>query len=288
MKLTDIHIRDPFILLHEGKYYLYGTRFNGEKGTYPQVSEGTDVYISDDLINFSDPKPIFRRSESFWATHYFWAPEVHEYKGKFYMFVTVSDGKGCKGVITLVCDTPDGLFIPCSEGVVTPPEWECLDGTLYIEDAVPYMIFCHEWKQIKDGEMCLVRLSDDLSEAVGEPTTLFKASDPEWATGYTPKRDCYVTDGPFIYEAENNRLLMIWSSLANGKYVEAVSYSDNGIFGPWKHYKELLYKEDGGHGMLFRDKSGQLMFTMHYPNTNDLERPVIVKVKEENGTIIIE
>ena len=40
--------------------------------------------------------------------------------------------------------------------------------------------------------------------------------------------------------------------------------------------------------MLFKDKKGQLLFTMHYPNTNDLERPVIVNVKEQNGTIVIE
>lgn len=287
MRLCDIHIRDPFIVVHGGKYYLYGTRFNGEIGTYPQVSEGTDVYVSDDLINFSDPVPVFRRDKDFWATHYYWAPEVHKFNGKFYMFVTVYDGKDCQGVITLVCDTPDGCFTPCSNGVLTPPEWECLDGTLYVEDGVPYMVFCHEWTQIKDGEMCLVRLSDDLSHALGEPITLFKASDPVWATGFQPKRDCFVTDGPFLYEANDGKLIMIWSSLANDKYVEAISYSENGIHGPWKHQKELLYKEDGGHGMLFRDLSGQLLFTMHYPNTNDLERPVIVAVKEENGTIAI-
>ena len=26
MKFNEIHIRDPFILPHEGTYYLYGTR----------------------------------------------------------------------------------------------------------------------------------------------------------------------------------------------------------------------------------------------------------------------
>lgn len=26
MKRTEINIRDPFVLVHEGKYYLYGTR----------------------------------------------------------------------------------------------------------------------------------------------------------------------------------------------------------------------------------------------------------------------
>ena len=26
MKTNEINIRDPFVLVHEGKYYLYGTR----------------------------------------------------------------------------------------------------------------------------------------------------------------------------------------------------------------------------------------------------------------------
>ena len=267
MKLSDIHIRDPYILLDGGKYYLYGTRFNGEKGTYPQESEGTDVYVSEDLENFSQPIPVFRRDDSFWGTHHFWAPEVHKYNGRYYMFVTVASKTRNRGVQILVCDTPDGNFVPCANDAVTPKEWECLDGTLYVEDGTPYMVFCHEWSQIGDGEMCLVQLSEDLSKPVNEPITLFKASEPLWATGFTESMDKYVTDGPFLYKTECGRLLMIWSSIANGKYVEAVSYSEGGIKGPWKHYDELLYREDGGHGMLFKDKLGRLMFTMHFPNT---------------------
>ena len=287
MKLSDIHIRDPFILLDDGKYYLYGTRFNGEKGMYPQESEGTDVYVSEDLENFSQPIPVFRRDSSFWGTHHFWAPEVHKYNGRYYMFVTVASSTRNRGVQILVCDTPDGNFVPCAKDAVTPKEWECLDGTLYVEDGRPYMVFCHEWSQIGDGEMCLIEMSEDLSRAVSEPVTLFKASAPSWATGFTDSMDKYVTDGPFLHRSSDGKLLMIWSSIANGMYVEAVSYSENGIKGPWMHYNELLYREDGGHGMLFYDKAGQLMFTMHYPNTNDLERPVIVRVREEKGMLTI-
>ena len=287
MKLTDIHIRDPFILLDGGKYYLYGTRFDGEKGTFPQLADGTDVYVSDDLVNFSEPIAVFRKDETYWGTHHFWAPEVHKYNGKYYMFVTVASATRNRGVQILVCDTPDGTFKPVINDALTPREWECLDGTLYVEDGVPYMVFCHEWSQIGDGEMCIMQLSEDLSSAVTETETLFKASDPSWATGFLENRDKYVTDGPFFYKASDGKLLMIWSSIANDKYVEAVSYSENGVKGPWKHYAELLYEEDGGHGMLFRDKSGALMFTMHYPNTKDYERPVIVEVKEENGSLVI-
>jgi hypothetical protein len=38
-----------------------------------------------------------------------------------------------------------------------------LDGTLWVEDELPYMVFCHEWVQIKDGTVESVRLKDDLS-----------------------------------------------------------------------------------------------------------------------------
>ena len=50
MKLTDIHIRDPFVLLHEDKYYLYGTR----GATCWGEADGFDVYVSEDLENWSE------------------------------------------------------------------------------------------------------------------------------------------------------------------------------------------------------------------------------------------
>ena len=52
-----------------------------------------------------------------------------------------------------------------------------IDGTLYISKVgTPYMVFCHEWKQIHDGTVCAVELSPDLKKSVGEPRELFKAS----------------------------------------------------------------------------------------------------------------
>ena len=47
MKLSEIHIRDPFILPFEGKYYLFGTpgKFAWQGGA------GFWCHISDDLEN---------------------------------------------------------------------------------------------------------------------------------------------------------------------------------------------------------------------------------------------
>ena len=84
MKLQDIHIRDPFILLEGGRYYLYGSRGNEAWGK----ATGLDVYESDDLVSWSGPSVVFTPPEGFWADMHFWAPEVHQYHGKFYMFVS--------------------------------------------------------------------------------------------------------------------------------------------------------------------------------------------------------
>ena len=118
----QIHLRDPFVLPFDNKYYLYGSR--GEEA-FGECT-GLDVYISEDLQNWSGPKEVF-----------------------------------------------------------TPPEWNCLDGTLYIDDdQVPYMIYCKEWLQepLPDivGQICAIRLTEDLKQAVGEEIYLFKANDPVW------------------------------------------------------------------------------------------------------------
>ena len=282
MKLQDIHIRDPFILLEGGRYYLYGSRGNEAWGK----ATGLDVYESDDLVSWSGPSVVFTPPEGFWADMHFWAPEVHQYHGKFYMFVSFKSETACRGTQILVADTPKGPFTLHSDGPVTPRDWECLDGTLYIDrDGKPYMVFCHEWLQVKDGEMCAVRLSDDLKQAVGEPFLLFRASEPDWAL---KDKTEFVTDGPWMYRTTCGKLLMLWSSSAANGYVEAIAYSDNGdVTGRWQHQKQLLFDQDGGHGMIFTSKEGKLFFILHNPNNSPMERPVILPLEERDGTLAV-
>ncbi len=282
MKLQDIHIRDPFILLEGGRYYLYGSRGNEAWGK----ATGLDVYESDDLVSWSGPSVVFTPPEGFWADMHFWAPEVHPYHGKFYMFVSFKSETACRGTQILVADTPKGPFTLHSDGPVTPRDWECLDGTLYIDrDGKPYMVFCHEWLQVKDGEMCAVRLSDDLKQAVGEPFLLFRASEPDWAL---KDKTEFVTDGPWMYRTACGKLLMLWSSSAANGYVEAIAYSDNGdVTGRWQHQKQLLFDQDGGHGMIFTSKEGKLFFILHNPNNSPMERPVILPLEERDGTLAV-
>ena len=279
MKLNDINIRDPFILTYEGKYYMYGTRAIHTWTQEIKDGYGFDVYESTDMVEWSGPKSIFENSADFWGDFQFWAPEVHKYQGRFYLLATFSDREYRRGTAILSCDTPNGIFKVHSRGAVTPDGWSSLDGTLYVESGVPYMVFCHEWTQIKNGEVCAVELSKDLREPVGEPFTLFRATDLGQAI-VPVEPGCYVTDGPFMLNLDGE-LLCLWSSFGKYGYLEAVSQSDNGkIRGKWTANDRLLFERNGGHGMVFEDLDGNLCFIYHSPNETPFERPCIRKIEK--------
>lgn len=285
MKRNEINIRDPFVLVDEGKYYLFGTR----GATCWGPANGFDVYVSEDLDSWSDPIVCFENDGSFWADQNYWAPEVHVYNGKYYMFASFKTDKTCRGTAILVSDTPVGPYKPHSDGCVTPCDWECLDGTFYVDkNGNPYMVFCHEWVQVGDGEVCAVKLTKDLKKADGVPRLLFHASEAEWKKSVHHKRtgiDGYVTDGPFMWRTQNGNLLCLWASFSEGGYTEAVALSDNGeIDGNFKQI-DPLFMDDGGHGMVFKALDGKLYLTLHSPNTHLEERPFFHEITEVNGTL---
>lgn len=283
MKLDEINIRDPFILPYEGKYYMYGSRVRKPKPNAAWGEQtGFDVYISTDLENWSGPKAVFEIPESFWATKEAWAPEVHRYHDKFYMLASFCADRRNRATQALVSNSPEGPFQVFGKPL-TPPDWVCLDGTLYVEDGVPYLIFSHEWQQVDDGEIAMIQLKDDLSEAVGEPKILFRASESGWADAIHREdlgKVVYVTDGPWLVRDEG-KLFMFWSSFYKGSYAEGVAVSESGkIRGPWRHSDKLLFEKDGGHGMMFEDFEGNKYFALHQPNVTLLERPNFFRVEK--------
>ena len=275
MKLSDMHLRDPYILPYDNKYYLYFSpgkyAWSGYEGFYCTVSE--------DLVNWSEPVKCFTPPEGFWATDNYWAPEVHYYNGRFYLFASFYAKGHMRAVQIMASDSPVGPFEVWS-CPITPNHWMCLDGTFYIEDGKPYMVFCHEWLQTYDGEVCAVELSEDLKQPIGEPKLLFKASESKWASNKDVNG--YITDGPFLYKTADGKLIMTWSSLDESRYSVGVAYSENGsLFGEWKHCENTLSDIDGGHGMIFKSYDGHLYFTMHYrEEPNSLEHPCLIEFEE--------
>lgn len=284
MKLSEIQIRDPFILPYKNKYYMYGTAV---KGT--DAIPAFYVYTSSDLENWSEPKKIFDVNTGFWGKKEFWVPEIHEYSGKFYMLASFNSDDHARATHILVSDTPDGIFTPVSDKPATPEDWECLDGTLYIDKkGKPHMIFCHEWVQIGDGTICEIELSEDLKTTVSEPRVLWKASDCADVLDVIEGMESKVTDGPYFYRMNSGDLVCIWSSFNKNGYAELIAKSDNGdIDGNWQILKQPLSSKHGGHGMIFNTFDGKTMFVMHCPNDAPNERAVFYQLFEKDGELML-
>lgn len=279
MRLHELNIRDPFVLHAEGHYYLYGTR----AATAWTEADGFDVYVSEDLENWQGPVEIFHRPAGFWADRNYWAPECVAYQGRYYFIATLG-AAGRKGIQILVSDRPDGPFTPLTQEPITPAEWACLDGTLYIEEGHPVLLFSHSVPEETRGAICRMQLTDDLMAAASEPEVLFYAQEADWTAPIPFARqefgvegDAYFSDGPYLFHDHDGVLCMLWSSWGAQGYCMGISQSASGrTEGPWVHASEP-FVNGGGHGMLFADDAGTTYLTYHTPNDFGKEHPVFVQ-----------
>lgn len=293
IKNENLRVRDPFVLCADGVYYLY-------KAT---ETEGTtvSVHTSTDLKNWSDGTVVYTLSQSSWGLKDLWAPEVHFYNGKYYMFLSLLGKHGLRGTEISVCDTPNGTFVPLSNEPATPKNKSCIDGSLYLENGAPYIVYSLDWPHNYDektscyvGEIWALRLSNDLTRADGEPFRLFRAIDApaacppqqcEWE-GKTIRR--YGSDAPFIQTLSDGRLYLTWSPIPDGNYVVAAAISKGkSIKSEWEHLAKPLFAENGGHAMFFTDVNGNKKMCLHHPEVWTKERATFFNVKEQNGRLVI-
>ena len=287
LALEDFYVHDPFVVAHEATqtYYLYtsGRRRNPEDGVR---RSGVVAYKSQDLKSWNGPHLVFEVPDDAWAKvdQGTWAPEVHEWNGKWYLFVTLHDNDAVwqsppdawrditrRGTAIAVAESPDGPFeLLDEERPQTPWDFMALDGTLYVDpDGQPWLVYAHEWVQKIDGTFEAIKLSDDLSQTVGEPIHLFKASDAPWLNGeIRPSTGHlqYVTDGCQLYRTKDDELIMLWSSYNKDGYVQTLARSESGsLEGPWVQLEPLVY-QDSGHGMMFDTFDGQhTLLILHRP-----------------------
>jgi len=288
VKLANVRLRDSAVWVdtNAATYYLVSAGRRGPNGRGAVVE-----YTSKDLDTWVGPRVIFEAPTNFWANRGIWAPELHAYKGKFYLFLTFNTDhlfpeqwrdwlpRVERGSQVLVSDAPTGPFVPFANHSTLPTNMMTLDGTFFIEDGVPYMVFAHEWVQIKDGTVEYIQLKDDLSDTVGEPKRLFDGSDAPWSKK-SEQYGCHVTDAPWMYRTKTGQLLM-WSSGSATGYAVGIAKSKSGkLAGPWEQEEKPLFAQDGGHPMLFHRLDGQLMMILHQPNKTPSEREHFFEVED--------
>lgn len=257
---------DPFVLFYEGKYYMYSTTETdycltgaNDFSTVTPEGDGIYVYVSSDMKNWEKHGYALKKGDSI-GEKWFWAPEVLEYRGKFYMVYASEEH------IAIACaDQPLGPFKQESKRWLR--EGMAIDGSFLVDD--DGSVYLYYVRLDGQNKIFVAKMKDDLSEIEEEyPNCLISAEEP-WET-----LDCLIAEGPFVIKHKG--LYYLTYSCNHTRCVDyAVGYAvSSSPIGPFEKYRgNPIMKKNGkfvgvGHHSFFKDKNGNLHCAYHCHNVN--------------------
>jgi len=245
-----VPLADPFILLHEGVYYAYGTGYK----------HGFHVYVSRDLATWEKaPAPALGMDDSY-GTRKFWAPEVfyRDENKTFYMFYTAEEH--------LCVATAKSPLGPFKQDTKKPMRAErAIDSTLFVDDdgtAWLYFVIVADGQNIIWG----AELERDwVTFKAGKAPFRCIVAEREWEL-----LQGRVAEGPSVFKRDGVYYMMYSANhFLNQGY--AVGYATaTSPRGPWKKAdaNPILKKPPNGlvgvgHGAPFVDAKGNYQYVFH-------------------------
>ncbi|MBR5459844.1 MAG: glycoside hydrolase family 43 protein [Clostridia bacterium] len=248
---------DPFVLLHDGKYYLYAT-------TAP---DGYLVYESEDMAHWIDRGYCLKKDDVM-GEEKFWAPEVIFHNGKFYMVYTSEFHLGIA-----VSDSPLGPFRQENKRWLT--EGRAIDGHFFRDGDRVYMYYVNYEPEGKTN-IFGCEMSEDLQSLVGEPRRLI-APEQAWELRTSYMKDgeirC-VVEGPFVLKQEG-KYYLTYSANATQSPFYAVGYAvSDSPLGEYKKYSKnpILKKSETvngtGHHSFTTTKDGKRLICVYHTHNS--------------------
>lgn len=247
-----VSMGDPFILhAADGKYYLYGTG-GGAK-------DGFAAYSSKDLVEWKyEGQVYYGNTDSSWCIGAFWAPEVYEHGGKYYLFYSAqwrhnpTNEKENFRIGVAVSDSPAGPFKDLMNRPVFDPGYPIIDANVYFDDNgkcyLYYSRCCYKhpveseiatwarkkgwYEEIEESWVYGVELSPDFKRVEGKPVLLLRppvkmddqqnAWESRSVTAHEVNRRW--TEGSFTFKHGDTYYIMYSANFFGGQYY-AVGYA---------------------------------------------------------------
>jgi arabinan endo-1,5-alpha-L-arabinosidase len=236
----NIGAHDPVMIKSNGRYYLYCT------------GRGITVWSSTDRISWKSEPSVFSSAPA-WAMEavpgfrgHIWAPDISFYKGRYYLFYSVSMfGKNTSaiGVATSLSLNPsDATYQWIDHGLIIKSEagktnWNAIDpNIIQDQDGIAWLSFGSFWSGLK-----MIRLTPDRLQIDGSVSDLRSIASRGNATN--------AIEAPFIFK--KNNYFYLFASIdfcCRGKestYKIIVGRSRN-VTGPFVDDKNILLNKGGG------------------------------------------
>jgi xylan 1,4-beta-xylosidase len=219
------------------------------------------ILHSRDLVNWETVGAVFQQKPE-WAAGDFWAPEISEYKGEYYVYYAARKKKGPLCVAVAKATAPQGPWT--DHGPLVCQDDGSIDAFAGVEENGDRVLM---WKE--DGNSRNLptpiwgqRLSVDGTKLLGEKKELMR-NDVPW--------ESKVVEGEFVVR-QNGYFYMIYAGAAccglECDYAVGVARAKN-LMGPWEKSpaNPILVGDERwrcpGHGSVVRDQQGRDFFLFH-------------------------
>ncbi len=250
---------DPSVIRVKGEYYATAT-----------TSEWAPIFPilhSGDLVNWKTVGAVFRKRPE-WSVGSYWAPEIHEYKGRYFVYYVARKLNGPLAIAVATADSPTGPYT--DHGPMIAQEAGSIDPfPVEDENGKRYLI----WKE--DGNsrklptpLWIQPLSPDGLRLEGEMKEILR-NDLPWEGN--------VVEGPFVIRKNGYFYLLYAANACCGSachYGVGVARAKN-LLGPWeKSPQNPLIHENAiwkcpGHGSAVQDAKGDYYFMYHAYHVKD-------------------
>ena len=226
---------------------------------------------SNDLVNWGHLENVFTEPPA-WSTGNYWAPEISEHEGQFYVYYVARKRDGPLSIAVAIAKAPRGPYT--DHGPLVSQEAGSIDPvTALDEKGERYLI----WKE--DGNsrnlptpIWAQKLSDDGASLVGEMKELFR-NDAPWEGN--------LVEGPYVIRRKEWFYLFYSGNACCGtgcSYALGVARSKQ-LLGPWEKYpaNPILAGNSKwkcpGHGTIVTDVKGRDFLMYHAYDAQDFVYP---------------
>ncbi|WJH34961.1 family 43 glycosylhydrolase [Paenibacillus sp. CC-CFT747] len=260
---------DPSVLkASDGQYYLYPT-------------SGFKVWSSTDLFHWELAGSVW--PEGTWGKSAYWAPEVVEHDGKYYMYYTASIGDSAdkKYVGVAIGDSPTGPFKDIGHPI--HQQFPHIDGHLFQDDdGRKYLYFSraashNEVDGLKQSWTYVAELNDDMISLKSDPVFLIKA-EQDWELQSLPENMIW-NEGPEMIK-HNGLYYLMYSANSYARPQYSVGYATStSPMGPFVKYENnpILSREEWvgtisgpGHHHFAKSPDGQELIMVYHTHVDPI------------------
>ena len=243
---------DPAILKHDGQYYAYCTY----SPDHPNMPQGIRLYVSSDLVHWKDHGYVLKREDS-WGESRFWAPDIVEKDGTFYLYYA-ADTRIC----VATAQTPLGPFRQAKQEPMLPESIR-IDAHVFKDDDGQYYFYYVSFN--RGNEIWGGRLNADMRTIDEGSLRLMVKPDQPWE-----RHMGRVTEGAVVVKHKGTYYLTYSGShFQSPEYAVGYATSDSPL-GPWKKYefnpimKSTAYAHGTAHHCLTTSPDDREMFIVYH------------------------